>query len=300
MAKSTPYTQSGQALQRQADNSPGEQLNRHKLFLEARMNQLTKWVRQGVAPEALVRFTLMDMSRTPKLRECTPQSIYLGLLACAVTGLEPGALKGEAYLVPFRNNRAGITEATFIPGWRGLVKQARRSREVIGIVANVVRAGDAFDIDLGTANTIMHKPCIPLGEGDNENSGDVIGAYAIATLANGHREIEWMGRRDLDKIRAIGERKGSDAWKEWPDQMARKSPIRRLAKRLPLGSDYYVALALEQATDEDRSQVEVLDIETGGEATRSTDQAGAAPQSYEDKEAEEAERALSAKENADG
>lgn len=296
MAKSsTPYTQAGQALQRQADNSPGEQLNRHKLFLEARMAQLTKWVRQGVAPEALVRFTLMDMSKTPKLRECTPQSIYLGLLACAVTGLEPGALKGEAYLVPFKNNRAGVTEATFIPGWRGLVKQARRSREVIGIVANVVRAADVFDIDLGTDNRIVHRPVLGA-----EDAGDVIGAYAIATLANGHREIEWMGRPDLDKIRAIGERKGSDAWKEWPDQMARKSPIRRLAKRLPLGSDYYVALALEQATDEDRSQVEVLDIETGGEATRSTDQAGAAPKSYEEQEAEEAERALSAKENADG
>lgn len=263
---STPYTQSGQALQRQADSSPNNVIKSHKAFLDARMSQIQRWVRQGVSPEALVRFTLMDMSTNKKLRECSPQSIYLGLLACAVTGLEPGALKGEAYLVPFAQ------QAVFMPGWRGLVKQARRSREVTGIVANVVRERDTFDLDLGTDNRVIHKPAMT-GE-----RGDVIGAYAIASMIGGHREIEWMDREDLERIRKIAEARGkSPAWSDWPDQMARKSPIRRLAKRLPLGSDYYVALALEQAHDEDRSQAEVLDIETEGEASRVASSEAAAP-----------------------
>lgn len=265
MAGKSDYTRSGQALQRQQANTPDARIKDHKAFLDARLAQIGQWVRQGVRPEALVRFTLMDMSTNQKLRECSPSSIYLGLLACAVCGLEPGALKGEAYLVPFGG------QATFIPGWRGLVKQARRSREIVGITANVVRAQDVFDMDLGTANTIIHKPA----RGDR---GDVIGAYAIANLEHGQRELEWMDREDLDRIEKVATSRGrSPAWKDWSDQMQRKSVLRRLCKRLPLGADYYVAMALEQAHDDGVNQREILDIETEGAASRADQAAEAAP-----------------------
>lgn len=248
MADRHSYTTSGKALQTQHDNGPRAQADRHQQFLKARMDQISRWVTQGVKPEALVRFALLDLSTNDKLRACTPESIYLALLACAVTGLEPGALKGEAYLVPF----AG--KAQFMPGWRGLVKQARRSREISGLVANVVREADTFDMDMGTENSLVHKPA-------RNNRGDVIGAYAIATMTGGHHEIEWLDREDLDAIQKVAESRGkSPAWKDWEDQMQRKSAIRRLAKRLPLGADYHVGLALERAADEGRDQKEVLDV----------------------------------------
>ena len=260
---SNPYVQSGKALQTQHDNGPRAEADRHQQFLKARMDQIGRWVTQGVRPEALVRFTLLDLSTNEKLRKCTPESIFMSLLACATTGLEPGALKGEAYLVPF----AG--KAQFMPGWRGLVKQARRSREIAGLTANVVREHDVFDLDEGTANTLVHKPA-------RSNRGDVIGAYAIATLVGGHHEIEWLDREDLDAIQAVAEKRGkSPAWGEWEDQMQRKSAIRRLAKRLPLGSDYYVGLALERAADEGKDQKEVLDVmaETGASTDSGADRA---------------------------
>jgi recombination protein RecT len=95
----------------------------------------------------------------------------------------------------------------------------------------------------------------------------------------GHHEIEFMDRDDLDKIRDIAEKRGKwPAWKDWPDQMARKSPIRRLAKRLPLGNDYYIALALEQAHDEGGNQTRILDLETDGAASRAESDAGVAKQ----------------------
>lgn len=273
MANRNEYTQSGKALQTQQANTPAALIAKQKSFLDARMGQITKWVREGVRAEALVRFSLMEMSTNEKLRACTPDSIYLGLLACAVTGLEPGALKGEAYLVPF----AG--KAQFIPGWKGLVKQVRRSREVRGLVANVVRERDTFDLDLGTAKSLIHKPKL----GRDADRGDVIGAYAIATLANGEPEIEWMDRADLDAIQKVAESRGkSPAWQGWQDQMQRKSVIRRISKRLPLGSDYYVALALEQAHDDGREQSEILDIETEGAATNAQAQADAAPPSQDE------------------
>lgn len=265
MSKSTPYTQASQALQRQRSASPSEVVKQFKSFLDARMGQLAKWITGGIRPEALVRFCLLDLQTNEKLRQCTKESLYLGLLACAVSGLEPGALKGHAYLVPF----AG--KAVFMPGWRGLVVQARRSREVVGMTANVVREQDTFDLDLGTSNSLIHKPA-------RGNRGEVVGSYAIANLASGHREIEFLDREDLDRIQKVAEARGrSPAWRDWEDQMQRKSAIRRIAKRLPLGHDYMITLALEQAHDDGRSQSDVLDIETDGAASASEAQLDRAP-----------------------
>lgn len=253
------YGASNQALQAQGGDA--DEMRRHKTFLDARIERIKEWVTQGVEPEALVRFVLRDMAgdKGAKLRECTPQSIYLGLLACAVTGLEPGALKGEAYLVPYKNK--GVMEATFMPGWRGLVKQALRSLKIAAISPQVVYERDTFDLDLGSANVLVHKPA-------RSDRGRVIGAYAIARMVNGCDEIEWMDLDDLNAVRRAG--KEGQAWDAWAEQMYRKAPIRRLCKRLPMGAGYFVALDLENAADAggSRAQRDIIDIETDGEGAR--------------------------------
>lgn len=254
------YDASSRAIEKQQPDAPLEVLKKHKAFLDARMARIAEWVTNGLRPEALVRFVLRDMdgARGDALRKCTPESIYLGLLACAVTGLEPGALKGEAYLVPFKG------EATFMVGYRGIIKMARRSRGVAAIWSNVVYEGDEFDVDLGSANRIVHRPRLG-ARGQN-----IVAAYAIARMTNGQDEIELMDREDLDAVRKAGQ--NGPAWKDWEDQMMRKSPLRRLGKRLPLNADYYVALALENAESPDE-QKRIIDIETSGEGNR-TDVAG--------------------------
>lgn len=268
------YDQAGQRMQDQAARGPQALVLRHKEFLEARLQNITKWVRAGVKPEALIRFALLDLQQNDKLRACDPATIYAGLLACAVTGLEPGALKGEAYLVPFGG------KAQFIVGWKGIVKQARRTREIVGLTSNVVFENDTFELDLGSDNRLRH---LPLLRGDR---GDIIGSYAIATLASGHREIEWVDREDIERVRAVADKRGaSPAWKDWFDQMARKTSIRRLGKRLPLGHDYYVGIAVEQAQEDGKSERDVLDIVTDGEASRTE---------------ESVERAASMRAQADG
>ena len=238
------YEQSSQALQKRPASQVNPRIVEHKTFLDARMKKIGEWVTQGIRPEALVRFVLRDMEgqNGAALRECSQESIYCALLACAVTGLEPGALKGEAYLVPYAK------EATFITGYRGIIKQARRSREVVGIHSNVVYEGDEFDVDLGSAHRLVHKPRI-----GRDGSEQIVAAYAIARMASGQQEIEVMDRADLDKVRKAS--RNGPAWRDWADQMQRKAPIRRLGKRLPLGADYYVALALDHAlTDPDTGE----------------------------------------------
>lgn len=278
MTKSTPYTQSGQALanQQQAANTASARVKSHKAFLDARLAQLAKWVTSGIRPEALVRWALLDLQTNERLAECPPLQIYMGLLACATAGLEPGALKQHAFLVPFRDRKQGITVCQYIPGWRGMIVQARRSREVRGVHANVVYEAElpTFDIDTGSNPYVKHKPCLT---GDR---GDIVGAYATADMAQGKPEIEWMGREDLDQIKKMAtSRSASPAWSDWEDQMMRKAPIRRLAKRLPMGQDYHVsqAIADAHATEDYSKGIDILDVVTDGAASEALGQAAKAP-----------------------
>jgi recombination protein RecT len=231
-------------------------INEHKAFLDARVGVLREWAKNSVKPEALLRFTLRDMAdeRGEKLRQCTKESIYLGLIACAVTGLEPGALKGEAYLVPYKNK--GVMEATFQRGYKGVIKMALRSRGVRSIRSNVVYEGDLFEVDEGTANSIVHRPNF------GNRGKEIIAAYAIAKLANGESVFEVMDRDDLDAVRKAGS--DSPAWRDWPDQMMRKAPIHRLGKFLQFDESWHIANALDNARTVD-DQRRIIDVETSGE-----------------------------------
>ena len=57
----------------------------------------------------------------------------------------------------------------------------------------------------------------------------------------------------------------------------KKSAIRRMSKRLPLGHDYLISQAIEHAQEEDGDATPVLDLETEGEASKTTAQLAAAP-----------------------
>lgn len=273
-SKLSGYKQASDRMQEQSERDPmalvRQQVKTHQDFLQAREGQLQRWISAGIDPRALVRYAILDMSapRADKLRACTPQSIYMGLLACAVAGLEPGALKGHAYLVPFKG------QAQYMAGWKGYVVQARRSFEVRTITPNVVFANDAFDLDLGSGMPPVHKPLL------TGPRGDIIGAYAVAKLVGSRDsivsyEVEWMDRADLDGVRRAGQRgdKESDAWLNWEDQMWRKAPVRRIAKRLPMGSDYYKGLAIEQAHEDGKGAADVIDVFTDGEASRTEESA---------------------------
>src|SRR5690348_17232438 len=89
-------------------------------YLESRAKNLAKYAASRIKPDTLIRLAVFEFSQNEWLRRCTPESVYGSLILAAQIGLEPGGIKGEAYLVPFKG------KCTLIPGWRGLVKLALR------------------------------------------------------------------------------------------------------------------------------------------------------------------------------
>lgn len=226
------------ALVKPSDNDPVRGLSR---FLDARSRNLARYVTSRVKPDVLIRLALFEFSNNEWLRRCSPESIYGSLVLAAQIGLEPSGIKGEAYLVPFKG------KCTLIPGWRGLVKLALRSKAVKSFYSHVVYERDVFRVWLGSEPKIEHEPYL------NGDRGEVVAAYAVAHMDNGSFDIEVMTIDELEKIRkkAADSRGGKDgpAYTDWADQMYRKAPLRRLAKRLPLGEDFFLASKADELAE---------------------------------------------------
>ncbi len=204
-----------------------------------------------VTPERLVRVAGAALSRQPKLLECTRESLFVALQNCGQLGIEPNLL-GEAYLVPFRNNTTGKTECQFMPGYRGLVKLARRSGEISTIEAHVVYALDKFEYRLGDDPGIKHEPYI----GDDE-PGPMRYAYAVAVFKDGGRQREIMTRRQIEAVRSRSKAANAGPWVTDYEEMAKKTVLKRLAKMLPLTIELTEAIEKDIETEIDITPVPV-------------------------------------------
>lgn len=209
-------------------------------FLNPRLKALEAYATGRTKPDVLVRLACYEFANSDWLQKCSLDSVYASLITAAQLGLEPGAAKGEGYLVPFKG------KCQFIPGYRGLIKLALRSKAVKSVYAHVVFEHDTFMLDLGSEPRAVHQPNL-----DGER-GEIRGVYAVAQLVSGAIDVEWMGIKELEKIRADAAkaRGGHDGpYKDHTAEMYRKAAIRRLAKRLPLGDDFFQATHVDELAE---------------------------------------------------
>jgi phage RecT family recombinase len=164
----------------------------------------------------------------PALLECERKSLLLACLRAANDGLMPDGREGA--FVIFKSKK-GPPTAQWMPMYAGLLKKVRNTGELLSISANVVYERDQFDYELGDQERIVHKPAI----GDR---GKPIAAYAIAHLKGGGIEREVMDANAIRQVQAVSRASAEESpWNQWPDEMARKTVIRRLYKRLPSSTE---------------------------------------------------------------
>jgi recombination protein RecT len=61
--------------------------------------------------------------------------------------------------------------------------------------------------------------------------------FAIAKTKDGGVYIEVMSRSQIEQVRSISRSGNNGPWASWFGEMARKTVIRRLSKRLPMSTD---------------------------------------------------------------
>lgn len=183
------------------------------------------------------RFSALVLScaqKDPKVFDCTGESILTAIHQAASLGLEINSATGEAYLIPF-----GKT-ATLVPGYKGLVKLAVRSKEVVAIEARLVYQDEKqYRVFYGTDARIEHEPDFDV----KREANTVKAAYAVALLPHG-KTFEVMTRGQLDGIRERSAGKNRGPWVTDREEMYRKTVTRRLCKYLPMSPELAQAVEL--------------------------------------------------------
>ena len=223
-------------------------------LLEKSRRQLEMALPKHLTADRLLRVAMTSIQRTPKLMECTSQSLLACVMVCAQLGLEPDQFLGQAYLVPFKDNKKGVTICTLIPGYRGYIALARRSGEVQSISSQVVYEKDHFELSYGIEDKLVHRPHI---DGDR---GKPIGAFVVFKYKDGGYSFDFMSTEDIEKIRKRSKAATDGPWvTDWAE-MAKKTVIKRHVKLAPLSVEFQRAVALEERANLGESQADLLDI----------------------------------------
>lgn len=211
--------------------------------------------------DRFVAVALHAATSDPKILRASEASIIQAIRDSALLGLEPVGTTGDGAIVvydekvkverPGRNGGTFFVEervptAHFQPMYRGLLKLARRSDQIAHIDAHVVYQGDKIELDLGSEPSVKHYPVL-----DGTKRGEIIGAYAVAELTNGRRYADWMTTAEIEVVRksSRGGQSSDSPWVRFWSEMARKTILRRLMKRLPLETMAEHALRIENETE---------------------------------------------------
>lgn len=207
--------------------------------------------------DRFVSVALHAATSDTKILRATKESVVQAIRDSALLGLEPVGITGDGAIVvyeerfsvevPSRNGGTHFEEkkipiAHFQPMYRGLLKLARRSDQLAHIDAAVVYRGDTIELDLGSSPSVRHIPVL-----DGAERGGYVGAYAVAETVGGRRYVDWMTEADIEVVRTSsrGGTKPDSPWVRYWPEMARKTVLRRLMKRLPLETMAEHGLRLE-------------------------------------------------------
>jgi recombination protein RecT len=247
-------------------------------LLEASKSQIAMALPTHMTPDRMIRVAITAVQKQPLLAKCTYMSIVGCVIEASQLGLYPDGILGDAYLVPYYNSKAGGYLAQLQPGYRGLINLARRSGQVSSIYSEPVYQCDKFKIELGTAHTIEHVPNYddPARGVEKDTEGVPLGlrgVYAVVVFKDGTSDFEYMPLFRIMDIRNNSKSKNRDGdivgpWVSHFEEMARKTPIRRLAKRLPLSPEFQKAAVLDEYVDSGTAPDFTSVVDANSEAMR--------------------------------
>lgn len=235
--------------------------------------EIKKALPSVITPERFTRIVLSALSGTPKLAETTPQSFLGAMMTAAQLGLEPNTPLGQAYLIPYRNNKTKRIDCQFQLGYKGLIDLAYRSGEVTTIQAQVVYANDEFSYAFGLTPELKHVPAI-------NQRGEPTHVYAIFHTKDGGYGFDVMSMEDI-RAHAKKYSKAYDAgpWQTNFEEMAKKTVLKRVLKYAPLKSEFVRGMGADETVKTEISEdmfdapseyipadyieVEVMEPETG-------------------------------------
>lgn len=222
---------------------------RTESFVEAvladRSGALERTLPSHIRPERFRRNLSTAIIQHPKLLGCEPGAVFNEVAKAAALGLLLDPQLGEAYLITGWSKEGDVPQLRI--GYRGLMKLARQSGDVASVYAHEVCDLDNYHVELGTEKKLIHQPNF------KADRGKPFAYYAVVKYKDGTTDFEPMTTREIHVIRdrsdgyrafKAGKIK-STPWSTDEGEMAKKTVLRRLLKRVPQSPELADALAAE-------------------------------------------------------
>jgi len=181
-----------------------------------------------VAPERFVRIVMTAIQQTPDLMKADRKSLFGACMKAAQDGLLPDGR--EAFLNCYYSKKDNKFIASYQPMIAGVLKKIRQSGELKQLSCDVVREGDVFEHYVDeTGEHFKHQ------SSDEDNaSAPVKYVYAALWTKDGGFYFRKMTPKAVEKARAVSRAANSGPWVQWWDEMALKTVLRNLSKRVPM------------------------------------------------------------------
>jgi recombination protein RecT len=216
-----------------------------------RRDEFYRVLPKHISPERFERAVANVLMNTPEMMAADPRLIFREISKVVGLGLMLDPQLGEAYLILGWNAKTRQKEPQVRIGYKGLIKLAKQSGEILNIYAREVHEKDEIECLQGDENRLIHKPRL------FTDRGPVVGYYAVVKLRNGEIDFEPMSVQQIHEIRDR-----SDGWKAFRDgkikstpwstdegEMSKKTVLRRLQKRLTQSPDLVAAVAIEDSAE---------------------------------------------------
>ena len=191
------------------------------------INQFTELVEKGQLffPDKYnyvnaIKYAALVISQTKGLQDCTKTSVVQALSDMALQGLD--VQRKQGYFIKY-----GL-ELKFFRSYFGDVAAAMQTKLVKDIKAVVIYDGDEFETGIENDEEVVLHHKTSFKNRDNA----IIGAYAVAILPEGAKRYCIMTKKEIDKNWAKTTNKDNQVQKDFPQEMAKRTVIRRLVKLL--------------------------------------------------------------------
>jgi len=208
--------------------------------LASHRDDLAVYAAQGANLDRILKGVAAAAAKNTDLLGCSKASLLTSVRQCVQLGLDPSSPLNRIHIVPFKSH------AQVIVGYGGLQELALRSGHVESLDAHNVYRGERCEIHKGSEMRVDHV----VDESVSHKDKDIVLTYAIAWIKGARKPIiETMTREEVEQVRSASKMRNGPAWTNSWGEMARKTAIRRIAKRLPQTPDLEAALAINDENE---------------------------------------------------
>lgn len=195
------------------------------------------------------------VGNNPTLQECENSSIVSAALLGESLNLSPSPQLGQYYMVPFKDNKAGIKVAQFQLGYKGYIQLAIRSGQYKKLNVLAIKKGELIRFDPLNEDIEVNL----IADENEREKAETIGYYAMFEYTNGFKKAMYWSKEKM-KAHAIKYSQGYAAdikkgtkWTLWSkdfDGMAYKTMLRQIISKWGI-----MSIDMQRAIDSDMAVI---------------------------------------------